>query len=126
MPVLKLKPLWLIIGYGMIAFVVYSSLTTSPVKAGFAISDKVLHITAYFGLMGWFIQIYHDKTSRFILAVCFTVMGIGLEFLQGMGGVRVFEFDDMLANALGVILAWVMVFTSFPEILSRLESVLVK
>jgi glycopeptide antibiotics resistance protein len=33
-------------------------------------------------------------------------LGISLEFLQGIGGVRVMETLDMLANSLGVLTGW--------------------
>jgi len=119
---LKYKYLWLMIGYAMIAFVVYSSLTSSPVTMDFKLSDKLMHIAGYFGLMGWFIQIYNNKQSQLILAICFICMGIGLEFLQGIGGVRFFELNDMLANMAGVILAWLLVKTPFPETLYWFEN----
>jgi len=120
---LKLKPLWLIIGYIMVVFVIYSSLDTAPiVLMTFDNSDKLLHITAYFGLMGWFLQIYHSKKMHFILACLFIAMGVSLEFLQGMGGVREFDIYDMLANASGVFIGLLLVKTPFPKILHVIES----
>lgn len=123
---LKLEVLWLVIGYAMVAFVIYSSLTTSPVTPGFKLSDKVMHIVGYFGLMGWFIQIYRQKKAQIILAIIFISMGVSLEFLQDLGGVRYFEFNDMLANTTGVLLAWLLVKTSFPELLFWFESRVLK
>jgi len=121
MQVLKLKPLWLVIGFAMIAFVVYSSLTSSPVSFDVKMSDKIMHVTGYFGLMGWFLQIYQKKNMQFKLAIAFICMGVGLEFLQDLGGVRFFEVNDMLANTAGVLLAWSLVKTPFPKILFYLE-----
>ncbi|VAW70153.1 hypothetical protein MNBD_GAMMA10-2603 [hydrothermal vent metagenome] len=118
---LKYKKRWLLIGYAMVAFVIYSSLTSSPVSVGIAYSDKFLHTVGYFGLMGWFLQIYHKKAAVFLLAVIFIVMGISLEFLQDWGGVRHFEVNDMIANSSGVLLAWVLVFTPFPGLLLWFE-----
>ena len=123
MPELKLKPLWLIIGYVMVVFVIYSSLDTTPVVLiSFENSDKLLHITAYFGLMGWFLQIYHSRNMQLILACLFITMGVSLEFLQGLGGVREFDIYDMLANASGVFIALLLVKTPFPKILYMIES----
>ena len=125
MPSLKYKSLWLVIGYAMVLFVIYSSLVSSPPSIGVELHDKIMHTVGYFGLMGWFIQIYHTKKSQTILAVLFILMGISLEFLQDLGGVRFFEFNDMLANTAGVLLAWALVKTPFIKILVFVESKLV-
>jgi len=122
--VLKYKNLWLVVGLSMVAFVVYSSLVSDPmnVDMGFEWQDKVLHTTAYFGLMGWFIQIYHQQKARYVLAAVFVAMGVTIEFLQYFGGDRYFEVNDMLANTLGVLLAWSLVVTPFPKLLFWFES----
>jgi len=122
--VLKYKGLWLLVGLCMVMFIVYSSLVSDPMNVDMGIEwqDKVLHITGYFGLMGWFIQIYHQQKARYVLAALFIAMGISLEFLQDFGGVRYFEVSDMLANTLGVLLAWSLVMTPFPKLLSWFES----
>ena len=125
-PVLKYKPLWLVIGYLMIAFVVQQTLTSSPMDTGIKFSDKFLHTVGYFGLMGWFVQIYHQKKMKIIGAVFFISMGISLEFLQGWSGVRQYELNDMLANAMGVVIAWLLSFTRFADVLSYAEVRLLK
>ena len=63
---LKLKSLWLLIGYVLVAFVVLQSLTSSPVDVGIKLWDKFLHTAGYFVLMGWFVQIYHSKVSKML------------------------------------------------------------
>ncbi len=123
MKCLKYRALWLTIGYIMIAFVIYSSLDTTPMQlVDFDGGDKYLHMTAYFGLMGWFLQIYHTRKMQIILACGFISMGITLEFLQALGGVRFFELYDMLANSTGVLLAWSLIKTPFPQLLFYFES----
>lgn len=123
MKYLKFKSLWLSIGYAMVVFVIYSSLTSDPlnVDMGFKMQDKVLHTVGYFGLMGWFIQIYQQKNAHYILAAIFITMGISLEFLQDFGGVRYFEVNDMVANSAGVLLAWSLVKTPFSKVLFWFE-----
>lgn len=118
---LKYKTLWLLIGYCMVLFVVYASLMSEPVGLGVQQSDKILHLIGYFGLMGWFIQIYQQKKVRRILLLAFITMGISLEFLQDLGGVRHFEVNDMLANSAGVLLAWLLVNTPFSRVLFWFE-----
>lgn len=123
---LRYKILWLLIGYAMIAFVVMQSLTSSPVSVGFELSDKLYHVIGYFGLMGWFVQIYHSQFARLLWAVFFIAMGISLEFLQDMGGIRHYEVNDMIANTTGVILAWVLSGTFFSSCLLWIENRVLK
>lgn len=51
-------------------------------------------------LMLWFGQ----YSRRLRAAIFLVLMGISIEVLQGIGGVRMFELNDMLADALGVAL----------------------
>ena len=121
---LRYKNFWLVMGFTMITFVVYQTLTSSPLGTGIRISDKLLHITGYFGMMGWFIQIFHDRKQKILLAAGFVSMGIMLEFIQGWGGIRHYEVADMLANTTGVALAWALAYTRFSNILLTVESVI--
>ena len=102
--------LWLSMGWLMVALLCYFSLISNPPEfdIGFKYFDKVRHFVAYFILMFWFAQLYQTNKSRWFYAVFFVVMGIALEVLQGLGGVRYFEYYDMLANTLGIIFAWVI------------------
>jgi VanZ family protein len=120
-PVLRLRKLWLAIGYGLIVFVVYETLTSHPIDLGVHVSDKYMHTVGYFALMGWFMQLYATRKGRLFWAVFFVAMGITLEFLQELGGVRYFEVNDMLANGLGVIIAGLLSFTTFSKLLFIIE-----
>ena len=121
---LRYKNIWIFIGLCMVVFIVESSLVSDPlsIDMGFEWQDKILHVVGYFGVMAWFIQIFHQKMERYILAATFIIMGIGLEYLQDFGGVRNFEVNDMYADAFGVLLAWSLTKTSFPGLLMWFES----
>lgn len=88
--------------------VVYLSLTASPpvIYIEFEFFDKLEHFLVYFVLMAWFSQLYKTNSARIFYLLFFMLMGISLEILQGMGGVRFFEYSDMLANSLGALFAW--------------------
>jgi len=118
---LKLKPLWLVVGYLLIAYIFYLSLRPDPIQIDIDNFDKYAHTFAYFVLMGWFVQIYHHPKSVLICAITFACMGALIEVLQGMGGVRFFDYYDMLANASGVLIAWILSITPFKNILFYLE-----
>ncbi|MBE9561194.1 MAG: VanZ family protein [Proteobacteria bacterium] len=125
-PDLKLRFLWLMIGYALVGLVVFLSLTSSPVDVELDLpyQDKFFHALAYFTLMAWFSQIYHDSFQRNMIAVVFVFMGVTLEYLQGFDPNRYFEFADMVANSTGVALGFFVALTSAKNILVRVERVI--
>lgn len=115
--------LWQVIGVLLVAFIITVSLMHKPPidLPPFRFADKLGHFIAYFILMGWYVQLFHLQAQRLLLIVFFVVMGVGLEVLQGMGGVRVFEWADALANSLGALTAYLLGRTGFQYYLSRFE-----
>ena len=91
------------LGWGWAAAIVWLSLTPSPPQVDVDYGDKLGHFGAYGLLMFWFALLYPSWPVRARYLIGFIVMGVGLEFLQGMLG-RVFDVQDMLANATGVLL----------------------
>ncbi|MCW8955240.1 MAG: hypothetical protein OQL09_00025, partial [Gammaproteobacteria bacterium] len=49
------------------------------------------------------------------------LLGIVLEYLQALGGVRYFEWADMLANSAGVLLALLLAQTRFASSLHWID-----
>jgi VanZ family protein len=126
-PELRLRLLWLSIGYLLVATVLYLSLTSKlPIEIGglFDYEDKLYHAVAYFILMAWFAQIYHQSNQRIIIALIFTVMGLMVEYLQSLNPARYAEFGDMIANAAGVILGFSLTLSSAKNILQRVEKII--
>ena len=123
-PDLKLRSLWLIIGYVLVAIVTFLSLTSDPIDTGlqFPYEDKMYHAFAYFTLMSWFAQIYHGRIQRFLIAVVFIVMGCSFEFLQSLDANRYAEFADIVANALGVLAGFSLTLTEVKNTLVKIES----
>ena len=124
---LVLRSLWLKIGYVLVVCVIVLTLIPDPyytlgIDDLFEnLSDKAQHLFAYVMLMGWFTQIYHSRKSHLIMATSFILMGVVLEFLQGLGQSRMFEVADMMANSIGVLLAWSVVYTRCSNILLYFE-----
>ena len=56
--------------------------------------------------MFWFCLLYPLPKTRIAYATLWIAMGVGLEFVQGQLGYRIFEVYDMLANTLGVLIGW--------------------
>ena len=118
------KGLWLGVGWLIAASIVWLSLTSAPPAVGGSWdgADKVQHAFAYLVLTGWFALIYRAWAPRLFHAVLFAIMGIGLEFLQGMGGVRHFEVADMIANTTGVMLGLSLAMTRVHGVIQELDS----
>lgn len=120
---LKLRLLWLSIGYALVVLVVFLSLASVPVdmEMNFPYEDKVYHTFAYFTLMAWFSQIYHDRFRRIMFALIFIFMGVLLEYLQSFAPGRFAEYGDMVANATGVALGFAVGLTAARSCLVKIE-----
>ncbi|ROR34524.1 VanZ family protein [Inmirania thermothiophila] len=112
-----LRALWRAAGWGLVALVVWLSLTPEPVAAG---NDKLGHLLAYAALMGWHVQL-HPRRCRAGLAAVFVALGAVLELLQGLGGARAAEWGDLAADAGGVALAWAGAALGLDRVLAGLE-----
>ena len=119
---LRYRRLWLSIGWCLVLLVIYGSLTTKPLQLDVRYFDKYSHLLSYFVLMGWFSQLYSRLIQQFYWALFFVALGLVLEYLQAFGGVRYFEWIDMLANAAGVLLALLFAQTRFASSLYWIES----
>ena len=119
----KFRRLWQLVGILLVASIVTLSLMHKPpaVLPPIKFGDKFGHMIAYLVLMGWYVQLFHVRIQRWILMLTFIGMGVGIEFLQGLGGVRYFEWADALANTTGVVLAYLLANTGFQYWLYRFE-----
>jgi VanZ family protein len=104
-PDLRYRALWLVVGYLLIALVIYLSLSSSPVTIDTHLpyQDKFFHFIAYFCLTFWFMQIYHIRHHVILWGIFLFCLGVLLEYLQGFDANRYSEAADIIANTLGVI-----------------------
>ncbi len=117
-----LRKAWLTLGWIWVAVVFYLSLTPHPPKPlSFHEADKVEHALVYAALMLWFCQGYVESRPRVRLFLLLVTMGVGIEFLQRMTGYRTFEYADMLADLIGVVLGWSLARTKLGYVLRMLE-----
>jgi hypothetical protein len=105
-PELIYRRYWLAIGIGMIGVVICLSLVPMSGESGIEEGDKVGHVLAYGVLMMWFAQLENGLTARIWLAVGFSALGIGLEFVQRATGYRTFDSGDIVAGLAGVAIGW--------------------
>lgn len=117
---LKYFTLWLTVGWLLVALIVYGSLTPSPTQINVPNGDKFEHLFSYGVLMGWFMQLY-SRAAHLRLALLCVALGVGMEYAQLASGYRDFEYMDMVADAGGVFIAWLLGRTIAAQILYKLE-----
>lgn len=117
---LRFFMLWRIIGWLIVAAIVYGSLTPRPIVIPIHEGDKLGHVLAYSGLMIWFMQLY-TRNAHILLAVLCVSLGIAMEYAQLVSGYRDFEYLDMVADAVGVSIAWALGGTALSRFLAGLE-----
>jgi VanZ family protein len=98
----RLRRIWRFLGWCFVVAAIWLSLTPEPPSVVFAAGDKPAHFLGYTALMLWFAQLHRALTAKVRAALALIVLGIVLEILQGIGGVRSAEALDALANACGV------------------------
>lgn len=120
---LRLKRLWLSVGWTLVALVIVLSLVPVPSESPIEkVNDKLLHVAAYMGLMLWFCAVYQAGLYRRRIAAMLVLMGVLLELVQGATGHRNLQVLDMTANGLGVILGWLAARTRLSDALVFVES----
>ena len=117
----RARRLWLGVGWTLVLFVVYLSLTPAPIELEIKQGDKVSHALAYLVLMSWFASIYGRPDQRARFAVGFILLGVSLEFLQRWTGYRSFELTDMAAGTVGVLFGWILAPPRIPNYLWLIE-----
>jgi glycopeptide antibiotics resistance protein len=117
------RKLWLIYGFLYIALIIALSLSRVPdVNAYISFTDKVIHFLIYFLLVGWFVQLYHRRKIRWLIFSGAILLGMGIEFLQGMTDYRSFDYLDEVANAIGAACALLLARTRFDCLLMHIDN----
>lgn len=95
-PVLWRTVAWVLV----LVTVVLSLLPQPPTLPNVFGWDKALHALAYLVLMWWFRSVYgsHWRWPLFLFG-----LGVGLEVLQGLTGIRTPDFHDVIADGLGIL-----------------------
>ena len=112
--------LWQVIGWFLVALIIWGSLTPAPPHLHIADGDKVQHFSAYGIVMMWFAQLYR-RPVHWLLALACVALGVAMEYAQLASGYRDFEYMDMVADAVGTALGWVLAGTSLMEMLPAVD-----
>ena len=119
---MRLNALWLGLGWAFVVLVVYLSLTPRPIEVGRIEGVNVGHLVAYGWLMLWFSQVYRSISARAAIALGFALMGVALEYAQGMTDYRTFSYADMRDNIFGVGMGFALAWTPLGHVLAAVEA----
>lgn len=114
----RLHPVWSVIGWALVLTVVWFSISPTPPKTELRFGDKLHHLSAYFTLAAWWIQLGARHLRVF---AAFVALGAALEVVQGFTGYRQASLLDLAANTLGVTLGW-LVSRQWPRALAGLDA----
>jgi VanZ family protein len=111
---------WYAIGWFGLVLLVYLSLTPQPVDIPVENGDKVGHAAAYAVLTFWWLQLMDSLKRRMLFVAALLALGIAIEYIQRWTGYRTFDYYDMLADAAGIAVGWLIASPRTPNLLSWL------
>jgi VanZ family protein len=117
----KLNHYWQAAGWLGVGLIITLSLTPAPPQIGMENGDKLGHLAAYGLVTLWFAQLYAGLRQRIWLAIGMVALGIAMEYAQRATGYRSFEVADMVADATGVAIGWLLAPPRLPNLLSWVE-----
>ena len=115
---------WSLIGWVGVALILYLSLMPHPPELDIEQGDKLQHMAAYTVLMGWWAQMGASDRANARIALVILVLGIAIEFMQAGTGYRTFSVADMVADALGIALGWMLAPPRGPNLLRLTTTIL--
>ena len=101
---LKYRKIWLSLGVLAMMAVAILCLLPSSNLPKFSVSDKLVHFSAYFVLAAWFSGIV-KRNNYIVFGLVLLAFSYLIELLQGLSKYRSFEWQDLLANGLGISVA---------------------
>lgn len=118
---LRWRVLWLGLGWLMVAGLVYVCLMPNPPEpVSFPFVDKLEHGGSFAWLSWWFLQIV-ARARRLRTAGALMLLGVGIEIAQSFTPTRDFEFADMGADGVGIVLGALLVQTRLGTVLVGIE-----
>ena len=118
-PALAAYRIWVPLGYLMLLVVIVLSLVRIEQPLDLAHADKYQHLLAYGSLMYWWGMVQPPR--RFFWMIVLPLMGLSLEWAQTLLAYRMMDWNDALANTLGVALALLLLATPAGRLLALVD-----
>lgn len=119
---LRWHGIWVALGGAIMLFVTWMALVPDPsITLSFTYGDKLLHASTFCGLTGWWGNIYRGYRARAWVALGCLAFGVFIELAQWLDPPRDASGWDVLADAIGILLALVLLRTPLARVLANLE-----
>lgn len=105
-----------------LALLLWFSLTPQPLLLPMAQGDKLEHLLSYALLAGYAGALFAGWRARIGALVALVLLGVLLEWLQGLTGYRFADPWDALANAIGALLGMAVATTALGNVLQWLDA----
>lgn len=106
---LRFSKLWSALGWLLVVGVAVGSLVPGQTIRAVTVDDALLHAGAYGLLMVWFSGLYRRGLYVVIAATLFA-LGIALDLLQGLTRTRSFDWYDVAADLVGILVGCALAF----------------
>lgn len=122
-PRLRWQTAWIVLGGLIMGWILWMALTPDPaITLTFPYGDKLLHAITFTCLMGWWGNVYRDRRPRAWAALGCLAFGIFIEFAQSLDPPRDADAFDVLADAIGILIALPLLRTPLAGVLASVEA----
>lgn len=114
---------WVALGLAIMAWTLWMALRPDPgITLAVPEGDKLLHAVTFTCLMGWWGNVYASRGARARAALGCLAFGVFIEFAQWLDPPRDADAFDVLADAVGIGVAWLLLRTPLARVLARVEA----
>ncbi len=101
---LRFPWLWRVPGWVLVGGVIFGSVAPGNMLQAVPGPDEFQHAGSYFVLTVWFAGLY-ARSRLGAIAVMSLTLGLAMEMIQGQLSYRGFDYEDLLANFIGILVA---------------------
>ncbi|NNC66057.1 MAG: hypothetical protein HKN84_14835 [Gammaproteobacteria bacterium] len=116
--------LWRILGWVLVGGVIFGSVAPGSLLRAVPGPDEFQHSASYFVLTVWFAGLYARERLGLIAGI-FLTLGLAMEIIQGQLSYRGFDYGDLLANFVGIVVASALSFWFLAGWCQRIEQWLI-
>ncbi len=122
---LRYRWLWLVLGMLLLVAGVFAAMAPMPARSLLEVNDKVVHATVFLCFMVWFSAFFRPRLWP-LLFLALVGYGILIELLQGLTVARMADPKDVVADAMGLVLGWLLAAAGLSRWCEVVESWLVR
>jgi VanZ family protein len=111
---LKQSTFWKLLFFIYTVILIISTIIKPPFNySSYYYEDKIIHLLSFFIASDLFSLAFYKKENKFryfFLLLVFSLLPLGIEYIQTFSPYRVFSYDDMLFGYYGIIIGLIYFF----------------